>query len=410
MEGLRQFEAKGLEATLLLHTAMQNQAPLFDGTYSPKVSSVSSYEAGDSGKRSPFWLKATQRFRKAQSLVAAILSLNPDIIIVNDPESCRVLWLSSLLMLRKPPTFVTFVHGSPFQFVDDLTKYSLIFRRHFADIRKGDSVYREVIPTELPPITLPKRISLEINCFLKYLALRHSRYIFVISQKNRREVELLYNYSNVIVISAGGFSSSDFTYQRRKDMKVAVGIRKRYVILSICRLVSKKRVDLSVRAFAELIRNGQRDDCVMVIAGAGPHESTLRSLAIELQIENKVEFVGYVPEEQLRDWYCSCDVFVSADNADHDLSVYMALALGCKVVVSTQYDIPEFLDKVRRFIFVAEPSIQGFAQTMEKAIRMTPVPLNAADFGELDNMTWERYFQTILSLAEKLLCANKVTN
>ena len=320
------------------------------------------------GEESPFWRKATQRFRKARSLVAAISLLNPDVIVVNDPESCSVLWVSSLLSLRKPPTYVTFVHGSPFQFVDDLTKYSLIFRRHFADIRKGDSVYREVIPTQPPPITLPKRISLEISCFLKYLALRHSRCIFVISRKNRREVGLLYGHSNVVVISAGGFSSSDFAYQRRKNMKAAFGLGKRNVILSICRLVSKKRVDLSVRAFAELIRNSQRDDCVMVIAGAGPHESTLRSLLGELQIEDKVEFVGYVPEEQLRDWYCSCDVFVSADNADHDLSVYMALALGCKVVVSTQHDIPEFLEKVRRFIFVAEPSIQGLSQALNLAI------------------------------------------
>jgi glycosyltransferase involved in cell wall biosynthesis len=296
---------------------------------------------------------------------------------------------------------VAFVHGSPFQFVDDLTKYSLIFRRHFADIKKGDSVYQDMIPAQPPPITLPKRINLEFDCFVKYLALRRSRSVFVVSEKNRREIELLYGHHNVIVIPAGGFSRAEFTYQRRQGIKATLGLENRRVILSLCRLVSKKRVDLSIRAFAELIKNNHGDDWAMVIAGTGPHESTLRSLSRELQIEDKVRFIGHVAEPQLRDWYCSCDVFLSTDNADYDLSVMMALPFGCKVVVSTQYSVPQVLDKVRRFIFIAEPSVQGLAQALNQAIRTPVSPLGDTDFKELDVLTWEHYFETVLFLAER---------
>lgn len=399
-EGLRQFERKGVYATLLLHNHMPNTAALFDGTYSPRVSIVDGYEGDDAEKLLTFRQRVARRIRRSRSLVAAVSSLEPDVIIANSPAECRNLWLSSLLSFRRSPAYVAFVHASPFQFADDVTKYALVFGRHFADIRDADPVYREMISPKPPPMALAKRIRLEIDCLLQYLALRRSRCVFVISQKNRREVELLYGHHNVAVVPAGGFSRVDFTYQQRQDMKATFSLENRGVILSICRLIPKKRVDLAIRAFAELIRGNKDDSYVMVVGGTGPHEFALRSLCQELQIEDKARFIGYIQEQQLRDWYCSCDVFISADNADYDLSVMMALPSGCKVVVSSQYAVPEFLDKMRRFLFVAEPSVQGFAQAIDKAIRTTPAQLSSDDFRELDALTWERYFETVLSLTK----------
>jgi hypothetical protein len=67
---------------------MSNQATLFDGTYLPQVSTVDGYEGDDSGKRLTLWQKVTRRLYRAKSLAVAISSLNPDVIIANDPDSC----------------------------------------------------------------------------------------------------------------------------------------------------------------------------------------------------------------------------------------------------------------------------------------------------------------------------------
>lgn len=399
MEGLKYFKIKNLEATLLLHETMPNQAAFFDNTYEPKLYIIDDYDVKGSEALLPFWKKMVRRFRRIQNINSAIFSINPNLIIANDPHTLRVLWVSTLISFRKLPLVVTFMHGSPFQFDDDLTKYSLVFRRNFNEIRNNDPVYRKTISADPPPIKLFKRIILEIDCFLKYLTLRRSKFVVVISEKNRRETELLFGHQNVVVIPAGGFSRSELLYQRRQDMKVAFELENHSIILSICRLVSKKRVELSIHAFAKLVENNQNNDYIMVIGGTGPHESILKSLCRELQIEGKVRFIGQVPESQLRDWYCSCDVFISTDNADYDLSVMMAIPLGCKVVISTQFSLPLELDTVRRFFFIAEPSIQDLARALNQAIHTPLSPINAFDIKELDGLTWERYFDTVLSLA-----------
>ncbi len=403
MEGLAYFESQGIDAALLLPSAMLAQSALFDGAYAPKIVTFNPPKINIQEQSLSFWQTLLFRFDKLKRLSDAITSLKPDIVIVNDPDACKVLWLSSFFSQKKLPARITFVHGSPFQFIEDQTKYARVFRRHFAQIRNDDPVYQAVIPPAPPSMTLRQRISLEIDSLIKYLALRRSQYAVTISEKNRREVELLYGHNNVVAASAGGFSKADFTYQRKQNMKIVFGLEDNRVILSLCRLVPKKRVDLSIQAFAEFIATGKGDDCILVIAGSGPHEEALKALVHEIQIEEKVKFIGYVPEHQLRDWYGSCDVFLNADNADYDLSLMMALALGCKVVVSSQYDFPKILDKTLRFAFISPPSVQGFARGMSNALNANPLPLNAVDFKELNALAWDEYFDTILSLAKKAI-------
>jgi glycosyltransferase involved in cell wall biosynthesis len=413
MEGLRQFECKGLKTALLLGSSMPNQAALFDGTYIPPIQILAGQVSEQSDTSPNLLQKAIRRIRRelrlALSLSKAVLLSASTVVVANSEEECRILWLAGLLSVRKLPVHLTFVHGSRFQFAEDITKYSLVFRRHFNQIRNADHVYTEMIPAGPPAIPLTRRLRIEWTSLLDYLGLRLSRYVVVHSQKNQREVELLYNHRNVVVVPAGGFSRAEFAYHCGRDMRTAFQLSNRTVVLSVCRLVPKKRVDQTIRAFAEMVRDHPETDSILVVAGTGPELDNLRNLSRNLQIERQVKFIGFIPESQLKDWYCSCDLFVSTDNADYDLSVMMALPLACKVLVTKQYSFPDCLDRMRRYINVAEPSVQSLAETMHEAIQSVPAPVNAADLAELDNLTWERYFETILSLGKQSL-GNEVTN
>lgn len=407
MEGLRQFELMGLETTLLLGNPMPNQAALFDGTYTPNIQILDNQSSDRSDMMPSVWQRmigrvqrALQRARRASAIM---LSSSSTLVIATGPDDCRspALWIAKLLLLRPITVHMTFVHGSPFQFAEDVSKYSMVFRRHFSQILDGDPVYGEMIPPKSPAMSLSVRLRLEWESLLNYLALRFTRHVVVHSNKNRREVELLYGRRSVAVIPAGGFSRAELTYRRCQDMKAAFQLSDRKVVLSVCRLVPKKRVDLSIRSFAEMIRQHPESDAIMVVAGEGTSADSLRALCRDLRVEDRVRFIGFIPESQLKDWYCSCDLFISTDNADYDLSVMMALPLACKVLVTKQYDFPGFLDKMHRYIYVAEPTAQSLAEVMHEAIQSVPAPLDATDFAELDNLTWERYFETLLSLEGK---------
>ena len=109
--------------------------------------------------------------------------------------------------LRKP-RYVTFIHGSKFQFDDDLTKYCTVYRKVFNEIRRSDEVYSQAISCKIPRLGLSRRIGLELREILKVWAVRKSRTVFVLSKKARREIELLFFHPNVNVVSTGGFSTS----------------------------------------------------------------------------------------------------------------------------------------------------------------------------------------------------------
>jgi phosphatidylinositol alpha-1,6-mannosyltransferase len=77
----------------------------------------------------------------------------------------------------------------------------------------------------------------------------------------------------------------------------------RFVVLFISRLVKRKGADIVVRAIAAT------RDTVAVIGGAGPERASLERLARELDVSDRVTFVGSITEERLPEYYAAADVF-----------------------------------------------------------------------------------------------------
>jgi hypothetical protein len=136
--------------------------------------------------------------------------------------------------------------------------------------------------------------------------------------------------------------------------------------------VAKKHVDLLIRAFGAFLERNPSSTASLVIGGTGPQEDTLRELARELNLSDRIVFLGFVPDSELPSWYGACDMFLSADNADYDLTVMAALPHAKKIVVSTQYEIPVGLKSLRRFFFAAPANADAFAETIARALS-TPI-------------------------------------
>lgn len=81
------------------------------------------------------------------------------------------------------------------------------------------------------------------------------------------------------------------------------GLGGRFVILFVGRLVKRKGAEVLVRAMARLRRS------VALIVGSGPEEASLRRLAQELGVADRVVLVGHVPDDELPAYYAAADVF-----------------------------------------------------------------------------------------------------
>ena len=395
VEGIRCFREMGANVTLVLNEPILPEFESFYNSCKPDILVLPGFFPVQT-KPWP-WARAARYFRRVRILRKILRALSPDFIVVNEPQEAQILWLYSLGGLLYLPPLITFVHGSPFQFDYDLTKYALAFRRQLVGIRANDPVYRTVISARPPSMSLKQRLQLEFYSFMLRFAVRRSAQVLVLSQKNWHEVKLLYGCPNIEVLCPGGYGCNDLDLiVQREAPALPTGIG-RPVLLSLCRLDAKKRVDLILRAFRAFLNRNPGSPATLVVGGTGPAESALQKLTNELELKDRVIYLGFVPESKLSYWYAACDVFLSADNADYDLSVMSALPFAKKIVVSTQYEIPPGLKYLRRFFFAASPDVESFADNIAVALATIVAPLSSEDVEELRPMTWERYFEAILN-------------
>lgn len=90
--------------------------------------------------------------------------------------------------------------------------------------------------------------------------------------------------------------------------KSKLGLEDKKVILTVCRLVERKGIDVVINALPELAR--KIPEIKYLIAGTGPDLQRLQRLAEQLGVSDYISFLGYIPDEQLNEIYNLCDVFV----------------------------------------------------------------------------------------------------
>jgi len=85
------------------------------------------------------------------------------------------------------------------------------------------------------------------------------------------------------------------------------------LILTVGRLVERKGHDVVIRALPGIRR--AVGPVRYLIAGAGPEEARLRTLAREVGCADDVVFAGHVDDRDLPLFYAACDVFVMPSRA-----------------------------------------------------------------------------------------------
>jgi glycosyltransferase involved in cell wall biosynthesis len=109
-------------------------------------------------------------------------------------------------------------------------------------------------------------------------------------------------------------------------------------LITTSRLVRKNGIDTVIRALPSL--PGVR----FVVLGLGDQERTLKSLAQELGVAERVEFVGLVDNENVPSYLHHADVFVRPSRSEGlGTSFIEAMAAGLPVVATQEGGIKDFL-------------------------------------------------------------------
>ncbi|MEP6777497.1 MAG: glycosyltransferase [Chthoniobacterales bacterium] len=136
-----------------------------------------------------------------------------------------------------------------------------------------------------------------------------------------------------------------------------------------CRLIEKKGLQVSLRAFAKFAE--RHPNSTFTIAGEGPLHEQLRAHARELGVDGRVDFAGFVSQNELRQLFYRSHIFLhpsetAADGNQEGIpnSMLEAMASGLPVFATAHGGIPEAITHQESGILVAEGDAEELAREL----------------------------------------------
>jgi glycosyltransferase involved in cell wall biosynthesis len=110
-------------------------------------------------------------------------------------------------------------------------------------------------------------------------------------------------------------------------------------LITTSRLVHKNAVDDIIRAMPTLPPNVH-----LLVLGDGPEKKSLKVLAMELHVPERVQFLGHVDHDEMPKYLKACDIFVRPSRSEGMGNSFIeAMAVGLPVVGTQEGGISDFL-------------------------------------------------------------------
>jgi glycosyltransferase involved in cell wall biosynthesis len=188
------------------------------------------------------------------------------------------------------------------------------------------------------------------------------------------------------------------TFRRPKDraaLRAKLNLDSRTVI-SVGHLIPRKGHDLVIRSLSHL------PDVHLLIAGEGPEEQALRSLAQKIGVASRVRFLGPVEHEQLSDFYGAADLLVLASSREGWANVLLeSMACGTPVAVSNVWGAPEVVGAHEAGVLIEERTPEAIARGIEQILHEPPD--RAAVRAYAEKFSWDDTSKGQMTLFRRIL-------
>ncbi len=193
-------------------------------------------------------------------------------------------------------------------------------------------------------------------------------------------------YGGKATVIHNGFTTPDLT---GADMKERHGIDGK-MLFFVGRHTDQKGISHLLMAMKKL----RRDDVTLVLGGKGHLTEQLHKFVELLGIEDRIEFAGYIPEEELGDYYASADVFVSPSLSEpFGITITEALAVGTQVV-ATESGVAECLPE--HCIVEVERDSESIVRGIDEALSREGPP-------EYEPRTWDEVADETVAVYEDVV-------
>jgi glycosyltransferase involved in cell wall biosynthesis len=204
-----------------------------------------------------------------------------------------------------------------------------------------------------------------------------------------------------VYIPENGFDADRFSLQRTRAASLPLKIA------FVGRLVPYKGADILLDAAADFLKSGQ---LTVTIIGDGPQRSYLESMVRRLDIEQSVQFKGWLPHVEIQNQLRLCDALILPSIREFGGAVVVeAMALGVAPIVA-DYGGPSELVTDTTGIRVGFSDRQSLVTGIKRAIAdviRCPKQLDqlgaAAQANAQHNFTWDAKARQVIAVYDAVL-------
>lgn len=193
-------------------------------------------------------------------------------------------------------------------------------------------------------------------------SLKKAHYITATSQFLVQSVKRLDSNIKGIRVIAFGIDPARFDYyQRIPKSKIRIGIAKS--------LRPKYGVDVLIRAFYLLSKHHREIE--LLIAGRGEFESKYKQLVKDLQLDERVRFLGFIDHDMLPEFLHELDIFAMpsvSDGESFGVAAVEASSTGLPVVATRVGGVPEVVMDNKTGLLVEPRNDEELAVALKKLI------------------------------------------
>jgi len=185
----------------------------------------------------------------------------------------------------------------------------------------------------------------------------------------------------------------------RPNARKALGLN-RFTLLSVGLLDTRKGHDLVIQAMPNL------PDAELLIAGSGPDRQKLENLARDLNVADRVRFLGPLPHAELRQYYGAADALVLASSREGWANVLLeSMACGTPVVASRVWGTPEVVAAPEAGILMPERTPQGIVDAVH--MLRSQYPAHEATRRYAEGFSWDDTTNGQITLFKQILNGGK---
>ena len=226
-------------------------------------------------------------------------------------------------------------------------------------------------------------------------AARQASAMITVCQALKDELVSLGADGDKITVLRNGVDLKLFTPAARDEVRQRLQLT-RPTLISVGHLIKRKGHDKVIKAMVDL------PDMQLLIIGDGEEDSVLRHLCADLQLGDRVRFLGHVDQQYLSDYYSAADALVLASSREGWPNVLLeSMACGTPVVATPVWGSPEVVRKPEAGRVSSENSVAALVAAIKDLFSHYPDRKLTRRYAEMHS--WENTTKGQLDIFNRLI-------